>query len=310
MIQWKSSWFISIFSYTFPMHSFLLTDYEIGHYSGYKTRVYADYFFEIKNESDLDFLHRSYIFSRDKKIPFLIIWWGTNILFSSARFPGVVIKNWFSWWEYNEQKMMLHSYSNESIWDIALILETRYHQPIWHRFIGLPGSIWWAVFWNAGCFGLETESNFTGATIYNMETWKQQNLSKEDMWFSYRHSYLKNNPELFLIDAWFDLSEKREKYASNIDVSFFRENQQPKGNCCGSFFKNPSRDISAGMLIESVWLKWYHLGWAYWSPIHANFLMSDWESCSPTDLIELVNFTQEKIKNEKGIDLVNEVRII
>ena len=36
------------------------------------------------------------------------------------------------------------------------------------------------------------------------------------------------------------------------DVSFFRENQQPKGNCCGSFFKNPSRDISAGMLIESV----------------------------------------------------------
>lgn len=72
------------------------------------------------------------------------------------------------------------------------------------------------------------------------------------MGFSYRHSYLKDNPDLFLFDAWFDLSEKIEKYASEIDVIDFRENKQPKGNSCGSFFKNPSREISAGMLIESV----------------------------------------------------------
>ena len=309
-ILWISSWFFPIFSYTFPMQSFLLTDYEIGHYSGYKTRVYADYFFEITTENDLQKLHEAYIFSQEKKLPFLIIWWGTNILFSKSRFEWIVIKNSIVGWEYNEEKKILHANASSSIWEISETLEIEYNQPIWHRFIWLPGSIWGAVFWNAGCFGLETESNFSRATVFNMQTWVRQNRPKEDMGFSYRHSYLKDNPDLFLIDVWFDLSEKIEKYASEIDVIDFRENKQPKGNCCGSFFKNPSREISAGMLIESVWLKWYHLGWAHWSPIHANFLMSDGESCLPWDLIEIIRFTQDIVKKEKGIDLINEVRII
>ncbi len=130
------------------------------------------------------------------------------------------------------------------------------------------------------------------------------------MSFTYRHSYLKENPHLFLIGACFDLSEKREKYHSDIDNIYFREHQQPKGNSCGSFFKNPSKENLAGALIESVGLKGYRHGGAYWSDLHANFLMSDGESCPPSDLAELVRHTQERVQHEKGVELVNEVRII
>ena len=80
----------------------------------------------------------------------------------------------------------------------------------------------------------------------------RKTLSKNDMDFSYRHSYLKDHPELFLLSATFDFSEKREKYHSDVDNIDFRENKQPKGNSCGSFFKNPSREVSAGFLIEKV----------------------------------------------------------
>ena len=77
-------------------------------------------------------------------------------------------------------------------------------------------------------------------------------LSKKEMQFSYRHSKLKESTHLFIVSVDFDLSTINEKYSSDVDNIYFREHKQPKGNCCGSFFKNPSRDTSAGMLIESV----------------------------------------------------------
>jgi UDP-N-acetylmuramate dehydrogenase len=72
------------------------------------------------------------------------------------------------------------------------------------------------------------------------------------MGFAYRHSMMKDHKNYFLLSAEFALSEKIERYHSDIDNIDFRENKQPKGNCCGSFWKNPSRDLSAGALIESV----------------------------------------------------------
>ena len=292
------------------MLSFLTQNHEIGHYSGYKTHVTCEYFYELVSENNLPRLHEAYLFALQNDLPFLIIGGGTNLLFSEKHFPGVVIKNSLSGYEYDTDKKLLKAYSSESIWDIASALEEKYSENIWHRFIGLPGSIGGAVFGNAGCFGLETESNFTQATLYDMNKWVRIDLSKEDMQFSYRHSFLKENPHLFLVWALFDLSEVHEKYASTVDNIYFREYKQPKGNCCGSFFKNPSRDLSAGMLIESVGLKWYRHGGAYWSDLHANFLMSDGENCLPSDLIELIKLTQERVKTEKWIDLVPEVRII
>lgn len=142
-----------------------------------------------------------------------------------------------------------------------------------------------------------------------MKTSEFLTFSKEEMKFAYRHSILKENPHYFVISAEFDLSQKVEKYASEVDNIDFRENRQPKGNSCGSFFKNPSPEASAGFLIEKVGLKGYHHGGAMWSDLHANFLLAE-DNCKPEDLIHLVRFTQQKVKAETGFDLINEVRII
>jgi UDP-N-acetylmuramate dehydrogenase len=141
----------------------------------------AHYFYELKSEENIAYVSQAYIYALENNLPFLIIGGGTNILFSSPEYHGVVIKNSLSGWNYDVNTMQLQTYSNESIWNIASSLEDEYHQALWHRFIGLPGSVGGAVFGNAGCFGLETESNFDHARIYDMKHDNYLNFTKEEM---------------------------------------------------------------------------------------------------------------------------------
>lgn len=282
---------------------------DITSLSKFATPAKAEYYFEIKSEDDIEELKNITSFAKDNNLPFLFVGTGTNMLFAFECYKGIIIKNNLSWWNYDTRTHILHSYSHELISEIAKQLENDYKQDIWHRFIGLPWSVWWAVFWNAGCFWLETENNFLEAQVFDLESGQLSILSKTDMKFSYRSSILKQKEgKYFLISARFDLSKIREKYSSDVDNIYFREHKQPKWNTCGSFFKNPSREKTAWYLIEQVWLKWYKIWGAFFSDLHANFLMNDGGSYK--DLLELINIAQKKVKEQFGIDLVNEVRII
>jgi len=283
---------------------------DITSLSNFKTKAFSEYYFEINEEKDLAKLMEISNFANKQNLKILFVWAWTNMLFAFYKFNWIIIKNNLSGWNYNERNKILEIYSNELISDIAEKLEKNFGQNIWHRFIGLPGSFGWAIYWNAGCFWLEAESNFVEADVLNLENGQVSNMSKIDMKFNYRTSVLKqNDSKYFLIKAKFNLSKKIEKYHSDIDNIDFRENKQPQGNTCGSFFKNPSREQSAGYLIENVWLKWYNNKGAYFSKLHANFLMNDWNA-NYKDLLDLIKIAQDKVKKKFNIELINEVRII
>lgn len=288
---------------------FLEKDKDISNLSNFNTPCKSKYYFEINKLEDLSKLSHIYKFAKDKNLSFLIIWWWTNILFAFDNFNWIIVKNKLLWWTYDKKTGVLESYSNELISDISGTLERDYRQDLWHRFIWLPWTIWWAIFWNAWCFWLETENNFLEWDVLNLESWLQKTLSKKEMRFSYRSSLLKEDWFYFLIRSRFDLSKKVEKYSSNVDNIDFRENKQPKWKTCWSFFKNPSKELTAWFLIEDVWLNWYKIGGAYFSSLHANFLMND-GTWSYKDLIKLINLAQKKVREKYSLDLVPEVRII
>lgn len=290
--------------------NFLEKNKDITNLSNFKTLAKAKFYFEINDEHDLSKLIKVINFWKEENLKVLFIWWWTNLLFAFDFFDGIIIKNNLSGRSYDEKEKILESYSNEAIWEIAESLENDYKQDLRHRFIWLPGSIWWAVFWNAWCFGLEIENNFLKAEVLNLENGQLEYLSKKDMNFSYRNSILKQQEgKFFLIKAYFDLSKKIEKYSSDVDNIHFRENKQPKWLSCWSFFKNPSREMSAWYLIEQVWLKWYKVWGAFFSSKHANFLMND-GTWTHKDLLDLIKLAQNKVKKEFWIYLINEVRII
>ena len=224
---------------------YLSKNKDITELSNFKTPAKAKYYFEIHNRQDIDKLFEIYNFSLSNNLKLLFIWWGTNLLFAFDIFDWIIIKNCLKWWEYNNETKILESYSSEDISNIAESLFNNSWQILWKRFIWLPGSIWWAVFWNAWCFWLEIENNFLEAEVLNIETWKIIVMYKKDMAFEYRNSIIKKTGKYFIIKLKFDLSKLIEKYPSDVDNIHFREHKQPKGNSCGSFFKNPSKESSS-----------------------------------------------------------------
>ena len=283
---------------------------DITNLTSFRTKAKTKYLFEINNYEDIYLLNELWRFCEDNKLGIYFIWKWTNTLFAFDHYDGVIVKNNLKWWNYDEKTKILEAYSNEPISNIASVLKKEYWNEIWSRFIWLPWGIWGAVFWNAGCFWLETENNFLEAEVYNIETWQVEVFNKLDTNFAYRSSYFKENSwKYFIIKVLFDLSEVIEKYHSDVNAIVYRQKEHPKGLSCGSFFRNPNRENSAGFLIEAVWLKWYKIWWAYFSEIHANFLMSD-GTATYQDILDLINLAIKKVKEEKKMDLIPEVRII
>ncbi len=162
---------------------FLQENIDIAALSGYKTRAFARYYFEVRDRDDVEKLSEIFLFASENSLPFLILGGGKNCLFAFHTYPGVIVKNMLNQWEYDIDTHMLRTDSDAEIWQIAETLENKYDAPIWHRFIGLPGSIGGAIYGNAGCFGLETGGNFSSAEVLDLESGEILTLSKEDMHF-------------------------------------------------------------------------------------------------------------------------------
>jgi len=75
----------------------------------------------------------------------------------------------------------------------------------------------------------------------------------------------------------------------------------------GCVFKNPSRDLPAGRLIDDLGLKGTSCGGAMVSPVHANFIVNAQRSASAQDVCTLINVVRERAWRERGIELVMEV---
>jgi UDP-N-acetylmuramate dehydrogenase len=280
---------------------------DITELSNFYTKAKAKYFYEFT--WNIDELKKVLIFAEENKLNKLIVWWWTNLLFAFDIFDWLVIKISLFWYDYDKNTKLLKIFSWEKISDIAEKLEKEYNNDLWHRFIGLPGTIGGAVSWNAWCFGLEAENNFSKAEVLNLDTLNIETLDKHQMNFSYRTSILKQTWKYVLLNVYFDLSKKIEKYHSDVDNIDFRENKQPSWYTCGSFFKNPSKENSAWKLIELVWLKWYKLWWAFFSQKHANFLMSD-GTATYQNLLDLKDLAKQRVKDQFWIELEEEIRII
>jgi UDP-N-acetylmuramate dehydrogenase len=127
--------------------------------------------------------------------------------------------------------------------------------------------------------------------------------------FGYRRLALA--PEEIVISATFQMAAgSAAEIVGRIEVFLaHRRNAQRVGYpSTGSFFKNPEGK-QAWLLIDEAGLRGYRVGGAQVAEAHANFLVN-LGGARAADFIELSKIIKEKVREQSGIMLEEEVRII
>lgn len=175
---------------------------------------------------------------------------------------------------------------------------------------GIPGTVGGAVYMNAGAYKSDMGYVVSEVKVLTPDL-KIKTMYNKDMDFHYRTSFLKKNPKFICLEAKIVLKKgnKDEILALLEDRKQRRLISQPlEYPSAGSVFRNPSNDF-AGRLIEEIGYKGKNIGGAYVSEKHANFIINKGDA-KASDIKELINEIQNKVKEKYDIELILEQEII
>ena len=173
---------------------------------------------------------------------------------------------------------------------------------------GIPGTMGGALAMNAGAFGGETWNVVARVESVDRHGRIHARLPRE-----YRVGYRTVEGPA---DEWFVAAEL--ELAADVPALIGervkallkrRGDTQPMGfRSCGSVFRNPAGDYAA-RLIEASGLKGLRIGEAEVSAKHANFILNRGRA-SAADVEALMERIRQRVRNDHGVDLVPEVRIV
>ncbi|MET3683785.1 UDP-N-acetylmuramate dehydrogenase [Alkalibacillus flavidus] len=174
---------------------------------------------------------------------------------------------------------------------------------------GIPGTVGGALFMNAGAYGGEIKDVLKEAVVVDRDG-QLLTLPADAFDLQYRHS---NIPEkgYIVLEALFALKPGQYDDVKAVmdDLTHKRESKQPlEYPSCGSVFKRPP-GYFAGKLIQDSGLQGKGVGGAEVSTKHAGFIVNK-NNATATDYIRSIEMVQQSVKEQFGVDLEREVRII
>lgn len=282
----------------------ILEDYDLKKLTTYKLAGTTSY---LASPNDTQALIRLIKHLRNNKIKYKIIGGGSNLIFKD-NYNGVLIRlDKFDKLEINCNRIVVGAGYNT----IKLSKKVMREDLTGFEFAsGIYGTIGGAIFNNAGAYKSDMGYVVLKAKVLTPDL-QIINLSNNEMKFHYRTSFFKKNPEYICLEATLQLSigKKEEIKHLMLDRKKTREETQPvEKPCAGSVFRNPE-NTSSWKLIDEIGYKGKVLGGAKVSEKHANFIIND-KNAKGEDIINLINQIKEKVKKEKGIDLILEQEIV
>jgi len=243
--------------------------------------------------------------ARGAGVPLTVLGRATNVLVSDAGLPGLTVL------ARNEA----HTIDGERLEVEAgaelpgLVTDLAGQGLAGLEFAGnIPGSVGGAVVGNAGAYGRAVSDVLV--SVHLLDGVSEHVKEPAALEFGYRTSLFKQLPELTVLSAVFRLARgERSALLEEIarDAELRRSKHPLEYASCGSFFKNPSRELPAARLIEDAGLKGFRLGGACVSEKHANFLVAS-PGASATDIVALAAEVKRRVREQSGHELVEEVR--
>lgn len=176
---------------------------------------------------------------------------------------------------------------------------------------GIPGTLGGALALNAGCHGGETWTFVERVQMLN----RQGELivrTPADFAIGYRHTGLKESTDEIFVAAWlrFPAGDGATARARIKELLEKRSASQPlQLPNAGSVFRNPPGDYAA-RLIEAAGLKGVAEGGARVSEKHANFIVNPDGKATAAAIESLIGRIQVAVREQFGVELVREVRIL
>jgi UDP-N-acetylmuramate dehydrogenase len=169
--------------------------------------------------------------------------------------------------------------------------------------IGIPGTIGGAIRMNAGALGQETAELVRSVTVFNLESAELETWLPEQLGFSYRKSSIDPRRHIVLsAELEFQPGNAAEISAMMEKSVNFRKTHHPKEPNGGSVFKNPSKEMPAGKLMEELGAKGqWREGGAMVSPLHGNFIVNV-DNATSTDVLRLMLRMKRAVRERYDLD--------
>lgn len=174
---------------------------------------------------------------------------------------------------------------------------------------GIPGSVGGAAYMNAGAYSGEMKDVLIKANHLNSDG-TEGSFAAEELDLSYRHSaYSGRDMIITSVVLKLKKSNMEEIDAAMKDFLSRRKDKQPlEYPSAGSVFKRPE-GYFAGALIEQSGLKGKRIGGAMVSEKHAGFIIN-YDNATTTDILNLIDFCRETVKEKFGVTLETEIKIV
>ena len=174
---------------------------------------------------------------------------------------------------------------------------------------GIPGNMGGAVVMNAGAYGGEMKDVLKWVKVVD-QNGEIQTLENDELELGYRTSRVMKEKMIVLeacikldLGVMGDIAEVMALLMSKRKAS-----QPLEYPSAGSTFKRPE-GYFAGKLVQDAGMKGYRVGDAMVSDKHSGFVINC-GNATATEVIQVIKDVQAKVKEDFGVDLEPEVRII
>jgi UDP-N-acetylmuramate dehydrogenase len=172
---------------------------------------------------------------------------------------------------------------------------------------GIPGTVGGALKGNSGGRQGSIGHFVRSVSVLNSHG-EVEVREREDLSFGYRSS---NLDEPVLLSAEFDLDvDDPEAVVKRMRrIWIVKKENQPYGHqSSGCIFKNPTVDVSAGMLVEQAGFKGAREGGAEVSDRHANYIIAQ-PGAKSADVQKLIETIRQRVWQQFGYDLESQIQI-
>ncbi|WP_428864367.1 UDP-N-acetylmuramate dehydrogenase [Clostridium sediminicola] len=244
---------------------------------------------------------------QEYNIPYFIMGNGSNLLVRDGGIRGVVIKlTQLNNMEVKGETIVVQSGALLTHVSIAAL---KAELKGFEFACGIPGTVGGAVAMNAGAYDGEISQIIQSAVVIDNHG-RIKNLLKDEMDLGYRNSkILKCGYTVLEATFVFEKGEYNEIKEKIDDLINRRVTKQPlEYASAGSTFKRPE-GYFAGKLIQDSGLKGKTIGDAKVSVKHSGFIINK-GNATAEDILKLIKFVQKTVKDNYGVELKTEVRIM